>query len=106
MKEFNITQNEYGSSWVFTLTDSDGAAIDLTGSTIQIKAQNEDASIVKFTANVAITDAVNGKCAYTISQGDFDSSGDYYLELVVTYPGVKVLKFSDMFVSVAQQLPR
>lgn len=106
MKTINLVQGEYGSTLTFTLTDSSGSALNLSGSSITLNVQSQDAGVLAFSHSMTITDAVNGKCAYLILSGDFTLSGYFYAEISVSYSGTRVVKFSDILIHVSPDLPR
>jgi len=70
----------------FTVTDSDGVAVDLTGSLIRFKMALQGASTSKVSStSVSITTATSGTCSYTVQSGDLDTSGLYNAELQIVY---------------------
>lgn len=70
-----VVQGDSGYKLNFTLQDSSGVAIDLTGCTLVFKGQLFNTEVVKFTGNMTIEDAANGKASYTVAPTDFDEIG-------------------------------
>ena len=106
MQKIEVNQNEYGFDLEFTLVDDSGTALNLTGSTLRLNVQHEDSTAITFYGSMSITDATHGACKYTVTTTNFALSGDHYAEIVVTYPGARVIRFSDILISVAPQLPK
>lgn len=90
----------------FTLQDANGAAIDLTGATLLLKAQKQGVSALKFSGAMAIVNATAGTCKYTVAEMDFSDVGQYYAEIEVTYTGGKIITFGDIVINVLPELPR
>lgn len=61
-----------------------GLPIDLTGSTVLIKAKKPSGAIVSYSAT--ITDAVNGVAEYQVQSGDIDITGQWNFWAHVTFP--------------------
>jgi len=73
-----ITQNNYGYDIAFTVRKTDGTIEDLSGITsvyFQVVDPDTYRNIVNGTC--VIVDAVNGRCNYTVQQGDFSKAGNY-----------------------------
>lgn len=70
----------------FTITDSDGSAVDLTGSLITFKMALQGATTSKVSSSsVTIIGATSGTCTYTVQAGDLDTVGLYNAELQIRY---------------------
>ena len=84
-----IPMNDYGYDLAFTCYDKSGDVFILTGYTIKFKVWTYDlpATLLLNGAGV-ITDAANGKCAYTIVSGNFTTEGTFVGELEITKAGV------------------
>ena len=87
--DLTIPQNDYGFYLNFTITDSDGAAFNLTGYTASFKmwlANNPDDLIVD--GACSIISAAAGTCRYLAVDGDFDTINNYRAEIELTQAGV------------------
>lgn len=101
-----VVQGDSGYSLSFTLQDSAGVAINLTGLTLVFKAQLFNTQAVKFSGSMAIDDAAAGKAHYQVQPTDFDAEGRYSGEITLTYPSGEVLSFVDIVISAEPKLPR
>ena len=104
--EIKVVQNDQFFILDFTLTANDGTAIDLTGSAIVIEIQNTSKTSLKFTGQMVITDAINGKCKYIVQPGDFDQPGKYYGQIKVTFANNEILTFTDLLIRALPELPK
>jgi hypothetical protein len=80
----------------FTL-NMEGAPVDLTGSTVTIVIK-ADANPTPLITNgpVTLTDAVNGKCGYTMSTAFVDADG-HKLQLKVNFGGAPTeIRYSNL----------
>lgn len=68
-----------------TITDGDGAAVNLTGCTAAFRMRARDGSTLKVNAAAVITDAAAGKLEYRWAAADTDTVGYYLCEFVITY---------------------
>jgi len=86
--ELSRFQNDYGYTLTFTLNLESGMLYDLTGSSVQFRAKQYDATsnVVLVRDCVVATDPATGICSYTVQKGDFAQVGHYAVELVVTNP--------------------
>jgi len=89
MADLTIPKGDYGFLLAFTVQKDDGTAYDLTDYTIKLKVWTMGTP-----ANL-IVDAIctpnvpaDGTCYYIIQSGDFDTVGNYLLELELTKAGV------------------
>jgi hypothetical protein len=70
----------------FTVTDSDGAVVDLTGAQITFKMALQGATTTKVAStSVSIIVATSGTCSYTVASTDLDTIGLYNAELTLNY---------------------
>lgn len=89
MADLTIAQNDKGYYLNFTITDSAGAAYNLTGYTIKLKvwyANKADTLIVDGTCT--IVSAALGTCKYLVTATDFITIENYYGELELTKSGI------------------
>ena len=106
-KEIIVVQNDKLYPLNFTLTDEQDFALDLSGATLQLNVQRPGASAIKFTGNMDIdNDPATGKCSYTVQDGNFDETGSYYAEIVVTFPNSQVLTFPNIIIKALPRLAR
>jgi hypothetical protein len=108
MTEIKVVKSDKGYDLNFTLQKSDGTALDLTGATLLLKVQKYDASAVKFSGSMAITNppGTDGKCKYTVQATDFDVAGKYNGEIEVSYGTSQILTFTDILIEVLEELPK
>jgi len=104
--EIKVVQNDKLYNLNFTLEDSNGSAVDLTGATLKINTQRPGSSTIKFTGSMSIVNAAAGTCVYTVQAGDFDETGRYYAEIQVTFGSGQVLTYPNIVISVQPELPR
>jgi len=80
-----VPANDYGYRLNFTVLDDDEDAYNLLGYTINIKVWTQGLSgdpIITDTCE--IISAALGTCYYAVKDGDFDTVGDYLVELELT----------------------
>jgi len=89
MADITIPQGDEGFNLEFTVTEDDDTAFDLTNYTVTIKVWHKNliGSLVVDSACV-VDVAASGTCHYVVTDGDFDSAGDYMVELELTQSGV------------------
>lgn len=101
----NVVQSDSGYPLNFTLQNNAGVAIDLTGTTVSIKAQLFNSDLVKFSGTLALDVAASGTCHYTVQANDFDTEGRYKIELTITYVSGETLSYVNIIVVAAPKLP-
>jgi len=88
-KKISIPCGDYGYNLAFTCYDKSGDVYILTGYTIHFLVWTYDVPATLIVDGTGtITSAVDGKCAYTIVSGDFDTEGEYEAELQLEKAGV------------------
>lgn len=97
-------KDDYGYDLMFTITDVDGNALNLTGGTVTFQMAKEDASSLKVDTACTLVVASDGTCAYTTQSGDFDTVGDYKAQLSIAIAS-KVYTITGMDVFVQNQFP-
>lgn len=90
----------------FTLNDSTGTPIDLTGATITIDVQQVGATALAFTGSMSAISVLAGTCKYTVQPTDFNLVAQYYAEIEVSYPSGKRISFADILINVQSDLPK
>ncbi len=100
-----IIQSDFGFTWNFTLTDSQGAVIDLTNSTIYFTAQLVNDLSVNFKNPMNINSPTAGTCFYQVNQQDFVIAGTYNAQIIVQYGVGEIVRFSEITVVVEPSLP-
>jgi len=91
----------------FTLKDSTGVAIDLTGnSSITLEVQDPQSSSLKFSGTMSVVSATAGTCRYSVQSSDFNLPGQYNAEIRVDYTGGKRISFGDIIIVVQPTLPK
>lgn len=85
-----VAQGSWGILLQFTVTDEDGAVIDLTGTTVTMRWQaagSDPATPAKVEELCILTgyglDQTQGECGYVIQATDADTIGDYWVQLNV-----------------------
>lgn len=83
-----FTQNDLRTAIADQLVDATTTAINLTGSTVAFRMISQtDKSVKVNSASAAITDAPNGKVAYSWAGTDLDTAGLYWGWWIVTTGG-------------------
>jgi len=92
MTTYYLVQNDDKPDFVFTVTDSGGSAVDLTGSSADFHFSLGGSGVLKNSGHTSctITDEAGGICKYEWTSGDLDTIGSYEGELQITYPNTKV----------------
>ncbi len=90
----------------FTLTDSLGNVVNLTGATLKFNAQLGSDSSVQFSGTMTIVNAAQGTCKYTVQATDFDVAGMYNCQIEVDFGSVsEKVTFSGILASVEESIP-
>jgi len=85
-----IVRNDTRPPLEFTLTQ-DGAPVDLTGCTVKFYMKDATTGSVKINGVACtITDATKGKCRYSWTSSDTNTSATYLGEVEVTFPDGKI----------------
>lgn len=89
MATFQLKQNDRLPKLRAALTDSTGAALDLTGATVgfRMRARGTGTAVVLTGTAAAVTPATSGVVEYTWGAGDTATPGVYDAEWVLTYAG-------------------
>ena len=100
-----ITQENYGYDITFTVKQSDGTAEDLTGvNAIKFQVADADTHRNILDGDCVVTDAPNGKCTYTVEQGDFAKAGNFKGSLQIQYSVNKRVNTKSFFITVNKKL--
>lgn len=76
----------------------DGVALNLTGMTVALVAQDKNRAAVTFTGTVAVVDAATGKVQFNPAAADFDhQKSPYFVRWKVTDAASKVVYFPNSF---------
>lgn len=102
--QIQTVQGNYGFNIPFTLQDSEGNVVDLSGATVRFEAQLVSDDIVEFSGAVTIDSATAGTCHYNVQSTDFPISGQWNAQVIVSFTGEK-LTFTGIVVTVEDQLP-
>lgn len=94
-----LVQNDNKPDLLFTVTDSDNNAVDLTNCTVDFHFRVAGGDTLKNSGHTTctITDAGAGECKYEWGNNDLDTVGSYEGELQVTYPTTKVQTVYTLF---------
>ena len=88
MDSFTIRRSDRLPALAATLTDSAGAAYNLTGDTVKLSMRELGATINKIdNATVTVVSATAGTVSYAWTAADTATTGLYYLEFEVTSSG-------------------
>jgi len=100
---FNVKRGAHTYDLTFTLTQGSEVLV-LTGATVKLKvADLNTPSILKFSGDCIVTDALNGICTYTVQPTDFDTAGQYKGQLHITYAATgKFIKADNMKIYVEE----
>lgn len=82
MADYTLKQHDTFPSFDATLTDSLGAAINLTGSTVRVY-MSSGATLIN--GSCTIVSPTAGTVTYTWVTGDTNTIGDYNVEWEITY---------------------
>jgi len=83
--DITVPINDYGYRLDFTVQDDDGGAYNLLGYTVTIKVWIPNLSSDPILTGTCSPDIVaDGTCYYSVKDGDFDTVGDYLVELELT----------------------
>lgn len=69
------------------LTDSNGAAINLTGATVAFRMRSSSGTNVTLTGEATVVSAATGEVQFAWGDGDTDTVGSYVAEWVADYSG-------------------
>jgi hypothetical protein len=99
-----LTQNDKGFDIPFQIVDRNNRPVNISSVTVKFIMRKIGAATPKINAECMITEAAEGKCKYTVLQGDLDTPGRYEAELEVTFGADKMLtaKISDDITIVAE----
>ena len=88
----NLVQNDDKPDLVFTITDSAGDPVPLSGSTADFHFSATGSGVLKNSGHTGCTntDEAGGICKYEWTSGDLDTIGPFEGEVQVTYPNTKV----------------
>lgn len=100
-----IIQGDYGFDLNFTITDSDGSALDLTNATITFKMALPRAVTSKVSGACTIDIAASGTCHYTLASGDTDTVGIYDWEVQCAYSTKVVTAKGSEQIEIKAELP-
>jgi len=105
MTTITAYRGDYGYDLMFTVTDSTGAAFDLSlASSVTLVVGELDGSDVKFSEACNVTVPAEGKFVYTTQATDFDTTGDYLMQVVIAFTS-KQYTIGGMTLSVVDALP-
>ncbi len=91
---FYIKQNDTTPVITVDLTDSNDAAVNLTGATVVFSMRVEPAGATKISgASATVVDAEAGQVSYSWTAANTDTADDYEAEFQVTYSGGGVQTF-------------
>lgn len=87
MSTLSMRTGDVGTQLVVTITDENGAVVDVSGATDRtIRLQKPDGAVLTRAA-VNDTDGTNGAIRYTTALGDVDQPGIWKIDASVTMSG-------------------
>lgn len=103
----SIVQEDYGYNLNFTLTDSLGAIVNLTGATLTFTCQSASDGTINFSNPMVIVNPSLGTCLYTVQQNDFLTYGNFTAQISLNYSSnTEIVSFSGINIQVAPRLPQ
>ena len=104
MADLVLNRNDSGFDIPFTVTDTDGAAYDLTAHIVTFNISDKK-YVNKLAGACTLVVAASGTCKYTVVAGDLDlPKGDYLGELeLATVGGLKLTNVAKMNVKVVEE---
>lgn len=101
-----IVQGDYGYDLNFTLKDSAGVTVDLTGAVLTFSAQSNSDGAVYFSNPMDVLSTSSGTCKYTVQQNDFLVAGSFSGEIQLNFSaGTEIVSFSGIKIEVVSKLP-
>jgi hypothetical protein len=98
-----FTVGDTGPNLTGTLTSSDGAAVNLTSASLEVRIQRPGAGATLLAA-AAIVSPTEGTWSYAWQTGDLDTSGTWEVSVVVTFGSGQVQTFGPATFTVQAQL--
>jgi len=86
-----LTQNDKGFDIPFQIVDRNNVPVNISGVTVKFIMKKIGVATPKINVQCTITEGTQGKCKYTVLEGDLDTPGRYDAELEVTFASDKVL---------------
>lgn len=105
LTQLGVVQNDYGYDLSFMLEDSAGEELDINGASLQFILQPTGDYDIQTGGAMAIVNASQGQCKYTVQQGDFPASGQWAAQIQVTFATGEILTFTGIVVTVDPELP-
>ena len=103
--EIKIYEGDKNYNLNFTLQDNSGTAIDITGASLQFKAQKAGDTALAVDRAMQIDTGASGTCHYQVQDGDF-TEGNYHAEIEVTFSSSEIATFGDIIIRVKGDLPK
>lgn len=101
-----VVQGNEGYMLSFSLTDSSGAVVNLTGATVTFHAQLASNPAVQFSESMSVISAASGLCQYTVQATDFEVAGTYNCQIAVYYSSItELITFTGITVQVESSIP-
>lgn len=92
---FDAGNSHEGMKW--TLRDqSNGIPIDLTGATVDVLVKSMDEETTIIDRSATITDATGGECELIPTAAEMSDSGEYKVQLKITFSDTTVTYIGDM----------
>ena len=109
IQPYEVVQGNYGQQLYFVIVDGQGNPVDLGGSvlTLKVQAANDStgADVLLGGNPVAVDDAPNGKCHYTVAAGDFPSPGKFLAQIDIAGAG-SLVSAPGIVIQVVPSLPQ
>ena len=100
-----LTKNDKGFDINFTVTDSAGNAIDLTGITVKFQLATQETFIQKLNGTCTLVNPTQGTCKYTVANEDLNiAAGSYWGALQLDYGDDKIITSQRFAVTINEDL--
>ena len=100
MTDWKVKQWTRGKTKIFTIDDSDGTNVNISGYTLILSAWRGDTTL--FSGACTIVSGTIGGCLYTLKSGDVSTTGPYSFEIEMAISGV--VKYTDTYTLQVQEV--
>jgi len=84
-KQITLLEGDTLPDLVFLLLDGDGGVYDLAGATVTFRLRQREADAGTYIVEGACTVLQSGAARYRLQDGDTDTAGEYYAEVVMVF---------------------
>ena len=90
MTDCTLVQGDTNPPIRATITDQDGAVVNLTGSTVNFQFRKADDRKYTVNAQATLLDATNGRVQYLLGTNDLAIPGEYQVQWEITFPSGRI----------------